>query len=100
MATSQRQQDADKIRQILEQLFPIVGSPLAHETPFQLLVATILSAQCTDARVNMVTPAWFARAPDAHAMAKLTPRQVLPLIKSLGLARSKAKNLVAMAKQL
>ena len=99
-AIAQRQRDADKIRQILDELYPIVGSPLAHETPFQLLVATILSAQCTDARVNLVTPALFARAADAHALARLTPRQVLPFIKSLGLARSKAKNLVAMAKQL
>jgi len=75
-------------------------SPLAHETPFQLLVATILSAQCTDARVNMVTPALFAVAPDAKAMAKLTPRKVLKLIKTLGLAKNKAKNLVAMSKML
>src|SRR6185503_4374583 len=94
---SRRQRDAQKIHQILDELFPIVGPPLAHETPFQLLVATILSAQCTDARVNMVTPALFERAPDAATMAKLTARQVLPYIKSLGLARNKAKNLVAMA---
>jgi endonuclease-3 len=95
-----RQRHAQKIHEILDELFPIVGSPLAHETPFQLLVATILSAQCTDARVNMVTPALFARAPDARTMAKLTARQVLPYIKSLGLARNKAKNLAAMAKLL
>src|SRR5450432_1304204 len=76
------------------------GSPLVHETPFQLLVATILSAQCTDARVNLVTPALFALAPDAHAMAKLKPREVLKLIKTCGLAKNKAKNIVAMSKLL
>ena len=76
------------------------GSPLAHETPYQLLVATILSAQCTDARVNMVTPALFALAPDAHAMAKLKPREVLKLVKTCGLAKNKAKNIVAMSKLL
>jgi len=76
------------------------GSPLAHETPYQLLVATILSAQCTDARVNMVTPALFAVAPDAHAMAKLKPREVLKYVKTCGLAKGKAKNIVAMSKAL
>ncbi len=100
MKTTDRARRAQKIHRILDKLYPIVGSPLAHETPFQLLVATILSAQSTDARVNMVTPALFARAPDAAAMSKLTARQVLPFIKSLGLARGKAKNLVAMAKLL
>jgi endonuclease-3 len=99
-SSSRRQRHAQKIQRILDELYPIVGSPLAHETPFQLLVATILSAQCTDARVNMVTPALFARAPDAATMSKLTARHVLPFIKSLGLARGKAKNLVAMAKLL
>jgi endonuclease III len=97
---SRRQRHARKIHRILDDLYPIVGSPLAHETPFQLLVATILSAQCTDARVNMVTPALFAAVPDAATMAKLTPRKLLPYIKTLGLARSKAKNLVGMAKLL
>lgn len=91
---------AARVHQILDELHPMPGSPLAHETPFQLLVAVILSAQCTDARVNLVTPALFAAAPDAHAMAKLKPRQVLKLIKTCGLANGKAKNIVAMSKAL
>ena len=91
---------AAKIHQILDELHPMPGSPLAHETPYQLLVAVILSAQCTDARVNMVTPALFAVAPDAHAMAKLKPREVLKFIKTCGLANGKAKNIVAMSKAL
>ncbi|MEO8549407.1 MAG: endonuclease III [Kofleriaceae bacterium] len=91
---------AARIQQILDELHPMPGSPLAHETPFQLLIATILSAQCTDARVNQVTPALYALAPDAHAMAKLAPRQVLKLIKTCGLAKGKAKNIVATSKAL
>jgi endonuclease III len=91
---------ATRIHEILDELHPMPGSPLAHETPYQLLVATILSAQCTDARVNLVTPALFALAPDAHAMAKLKPREVLKLIKTCGLAKNKAKNIVAMSKLL
>ncbi|HEY0252703.1 MAG TPA: endonuclease III [Kofleriaceae bacterium] len=91
---------AAKIHGILDELHPLPGSPLAHETPYQLLVATILSAQCTDARVNMVTPALFAVAPDAHAMAKLKPREVLKFVKTCGLAKGKAKNIVAMSKDL
>ncbi|MEO8840444.1 MAG: endonuclease III [Kofleriaceae bacterium] len=91
---------AERIHRILDELHPLPGSPLAHDTPYQLLVATILSAQCTDARVNLVTPALFALAPDAHAMARLKPREVLRLIKTCGLAKNKAKNLVAMSQVL
>jgi endonuclease III len=60
----------------------------------------ILSAQCTDARVNIVTPALFERAPTAAAMAKMTPAQILPYIKTCGLAPGKAKSLAAMARSL
>ena len=91
---------AAKIQQILEGLFPAQTIPLDHGDPFQLLVATILSAQCTDARVNIVTPALFARAPDAHAMAKLTPPQIMKYIRTCGLAPGKAKSLAAMSRTL
>ncbi len=91
---------ADRIGAILDEHFPAPAMPLDHEDPFQLLVATILSAQCTDARVNMVTPALFARAPNAHAMANLSAAQILPLIRTCGLAPGKAKNLAAMARML
>ena len=67
---------------------------------FQLLVATRLSAQCTDARVNMVTPALFARFPDAAALAAATPEEVETYIRSCGLYKTKARDLVAMAGQL
>lgn len=95
-----RRARADKILATLEQLFPTPAIPLDHGDPFQLLVAVILSAQCTDARVNMVTPALFARAPTAHAMAKLTAAQIMPFIRTCGLAPAKSKNLAAMARAL
>jgi endonuclease-3 len=91
---------AAKISGILDELFPAPAIPLDHEDPFQLLVATILSAQCTDARVNMVTPALFARAPDAEAMAKMTPPQIMKYIRTCGLAPGKAKSLAAMSRAL
>ncbi len=91
---------ARRIMAILDDLFPAPTIPLDHGDPFQLLVATVLSAQCTDARVNLVTPALFARAPDAAAMAKLTPSQILPYIRTCGLAPGKAKSLASLARAL
>lgn len=99
-APRDRRTRAVKILEILDEVLPAPAIPLDHGDPFQLLVATILSAQCTDARVNMVTPALFARAPDAHAMAKLKARQILPYIRTCGLAPGKAKHLVAMSRVL
>jgi len=95
-----RKTRAARIIEILDRYFPSVDIPLDHGTPFQLLVATILSAQCTDARVNQVTPALFARAPDARAMAKLEERQILPYIRSCGLAPGKAKALARTSRIL
>jgi len=91
---------AAKIAEILDEKFPEPPIPLDHKTPFELLVAVVLSAQCTDARVNMVTPALFERAPTAAAMAKMTAAQILPYIKTCGLAPGKAKNLASMARAL
>jgi endonuclease-3 len=91
---------AARIATILDAEFPAPPIPLDHGTPFQLLVAVALSAQCTDARVNLVTPALFARAPDAHAMAAMTAAELLPYIRTCGLAPSKAKHLAAMARAL
>jgi endonuclease-3 len=95
-----RRERAMKIAGILDRLFPAPSIPLDHADPFQLLVATVLSAQCTDARVNLVTPALFARAPDAAAMARLRSSQILPFIRSCGLAPTKAKNLAALGRAL
>ncbi len=95
-----REERAARVLAILEERFPAPAIPLDHGDAFQLLVAVILSAQCTDARVNQVTPALFARAGSAAAMAKLRADQVLPFIRSCGLAPSKAKNLVATSRAL
>ena len=85
---------------VLDEHFPAPAIPLEHEDPYQLLVAVVLSAQCTDARVNMVTPALFARAPDVAALAKMRAAQILPFIRTCGLAPTKAKNLSALARQI
>ena len=95
-----RKARAARIMEILDHYYPTVDIPLDHGDPFQLLVAVILSAQCTDARVNLVTPALFARAPSAKAMAKLSRRQILPYIRTCGLAPGKAKSLATMSRML
>jgi endonuclease-3 len=71
---------------------------LVHRNPYELLVATILSAQCTDARVNLVTPALFARFPDARALALGRPEEIEELVRTTGFFRNKAKNLLGMAR--
>jgi endonuclease-3 len=84
----------------LERLYPEPKCALEHRSPYQLLVATILSAQCTDARVNQVTPALFSRYPDPAALARSKPDEVEDLIHSTGFYRAKARNLRAMAARL
>ncbi len=95
-----RADKAARIAAILQELFPAPDIPLDHEDPFQLLVAVVLSAQTTDARVNLFTPALFARAPDAAAMAKLPVPTILGFIRTCGLAPTKARNLRALAAEL
>jgi endonuclease-3 len=85
---------------ILERLlaeYPDAHCALDFTNAFELLAATILSAQCTDKRVNMVTPALFARYPDAAALAAAKPEDVEEIIKSTGFFRAKAKSLIGMA---
>ena len=81
----------------LEKQHPAAFTELTFRNPYELLVATILSAQCTDARVNQVTPALFARYPDPRALAAATPEELEPLIKSTGFFRSKVRSLTGMA---
>jgi endonuclease-3 len=95
-----RSDKARRIEAVLDRLYPGAGVPLAHEDPFTLLVAVVLSAQCTDARVNQVTPALFARAATPLAMAKLGASRIRPLIRSCGLAPAKAKNIAALSRIL
>lgn len=86
-----------RIMKHLRETYPDARCALDHLNPYQLLVATILSAQCTDKRVNMVTPALFARYPDARALAAADPVELEGLIQSTGFYRNKAKNLLGMA---
>lgn len=77
----------------LKKLYPDAECSLNYETPFQLLISTQLSAQCTDARVNMVTPALFARFPDAESFAAADISEIEELIRSTGFYHNKAKNI-------
>lgn len=91
---------AQRILEALERPTRRPAPSLGTRTPFQLLVATVLSAQATDKSVNEATPALFARFPDAKALAAATPEEVEPYIRRIGLYRTKAKNLVALARRL
>lgn len=91
--SSSQQQRALEILIRLKRLYPVAPCTLNYETPVQLLVATILSAQCTDERVNQVTPALFARFPDAIALANADIIELENLIRSTGFYRNKAKNI-------
>ncbi|PNY82905.1 endonuclease III [Deinococcus koreensis] len=91
---------APRVLQTLEAHYPDARTELAFTTPFELLVATVLSAQATDVSVNAATPALFARYPDAQAMSAAQPEDIEPLIRSIGLYRGKARNLAALARLL
>ena len=82
----------------LKKIYPEAKCSLNYETPFQLLIATRLSAQCTDARVNIVTPALFKKYPTAELMSKAPLREIEELIKSCGLYKTKARDLIEIAK--
>jgi endonuclease-3 len=84
----------------LERRYPHPATLLSASSPWELLVATILAAQCTDARVNMVTPALFARWPDPESLAQADTAAVEECIRSTGFFRNKAKNLVAAAARI
>ncbi|MDP2471680.1 MAG: endonuclease III [Candidatus Palauibacterales bacterium] len=94
-----RERIAD-LQPLLGALYPDLTVSLDWGTPLQLLVATILSAQCTDERVNRVTPGLFARYPDAEALAAAERTELEELIRSTGFYRNKAKNIQGMAKRL
>jgi endonuclease-3 len=85
---------------LLEATYPEAHCALVHDNPWQLLVATILSAQCTDIRVNQVTPELFRRYPDPHSMATANQAEIEALVRSTGFFRNKAKNLIGCAMEL
>jgi endonuclease-3 len=89
-----------QILRILARLYPDAHCALNHDNPLQLLIATILSAQCTDVRVNLVTPALFARYPDAHAFATANQHELEKAIQSTGFFRNKARNIIACCRTI
>ncbi len=91
---------AAAIYEILEKEHPEAMTALAHRSPFELAVATVLSAQCTDERVNMVTPALFNRYPDAPSLADANQEELEEVIHSTGFFRNKARNLIGMARAI
>lgn len=93
-------QRADTALDYFREKYPAPETELAYSNPFELLVAVILSAQCTDARVNLTTPAIFARYPDAASMATATSEDIFPLIRSISYPNNKAKHLAGMARML
>jgi len=95
-----RRDKADRIRAILDELYPEVPIPLRHSDPYTLLVAVLLSAQCTDVRVNQVTPALFELASTAAEMARVTPAAIEAIVRPCGLAPAKSKNISALSKIL
>lgn len=97
MTTKQRYEG---IIDYFQQAMPVAESELTYSNPFELLVAVILSAQCTDKRVNLTTPALFAAYPTAEAMAKATAEEIFPYIRSISYPNNKAKHLAGMARML
>ncbi len=95
-----RQEKAERIQKILDELHPEVPIPLDHVDPFTLLIAVLLSAQTTDKKVNEVTPALFARGPDPAAMAALSEGEIYTLIRQIGLAPQKSRNIRRLAEIL
>lgn len=95
-----RQEKADKIRKILDDLYPAVDIPLDHVDPYTLLVAVVLSAQTTDKKVNEVTPSLFEAASTPEQMARLSVEEIHGLIREIGLANQKAKSLQGLSRIL
>ena len=95
-----RKQQAWQVARLLEQTYGEAECALIHSSPFQLLVATILSAQCTDERVNSVTPRLFQKYPTPAALADSTQDDVEAIVQSLGFFRAKASNIRGMARRL
>lgn len=91
---------ARRVFRILSKLYPDARCALNHDTPLELLIATILSAQCTDARVNLVTPALFARYRNAKAYADADTQELESYIASTGFFRAKAKNIIACCRRI
>jgi endonuclease-3 len=95
-----RAEKAVRIQRILDELFPDPPVPLDHEDPYTLLIAVLLSAQCTDERVNRTTPILFARARTPRAMVRMSPEEIREIIKPCGLSPAKSKAIHELSKIL
>ncbi len=95
-----RKDKAQQIQHILDELFPLPEVPLHHRDAYTLLVATVLSAQCTDARVNQVAPLLFAKADTPQAMGELSIDDIQEIIRPCGLSNSKAKAIAGLSQRL
>src|SRR5436189_1318921 len=95
-----RKQRFEFVISYFQQHAPDAETELLYDNPYQLLVAVILSAQCTDKRVNMTTPAIFEKYPDANSLSKATFDELFPLIKSISYPNNKTKHLIGMAKMI
>jgi endonuclease-3 len=95
-----RAEKVRRIRKVLDRLYPDVAIPLRHRNPYTLLIAVLLSAQCTDARVNRVTPRLFARAATPEEMVRLGAARIRRIIHSCGLSASKARAIVRLSRIL
>jgi len=100
LSMSKRQERAEIIGQRLEELYPEVEVPLDHKDAYTLLIAVLLSAQCTDKRVNVVTPALFAAANTPEKMAQLSVKKIHGFIATCGLANNKSKAISALSKMI
>lgn len=95
-----KKERAKKLIALLDELFPSPKIPLLHKDPYTLLIATLLSAQCTDARVNLVTPRLFALADNPRSMVQLTVQQIEEIVRSCGLAPTKSKAIWQLSSDL
>ena len=95
-----RSDKAPRIMQMLEEFYPETPIPLDHKSSYQLLIAVLMSAQTTDKKVNQVTPELFRQGPDAENMAKLPAEKIQEIIREVGLAPTKAKNIARLSQIL
>ena len=100
IASMKRQERFQKVIQYFTEAMPVAETELDYQDPYELIVAVILSAQCTDKRVNQISPAFFRRFPDAASLAEATQDQVFDLIKSCSYPNNKAKHLLGMSRVL
>ena len=95
-----REEKARRVQRVLDELYPDVDVPLDHRDPYTLLIAVVLSAQCTDVRVNQVAPRLFARARTPEKMTKLTADEICEIIRPCGLAPQKSKAIAGLSRVL